>query len=247
MKINLLFSYLNYDELYFSSKTIVVIDVLRASSTIVTALNNGAREIIPVASVEFAVKISGGLFTGQTIIGGERNTKKVEGFTFGNSPLEYTEDKVSGKSIIFYTTNGSRAVVKAKFSENLFVASYLNLSAVAKHLAELGKDVEILCSGRGNAISLEDIICGGKLITEVQKFKEDISISDSSKAGISLNKSFGKNIKKMLKETEHGQILLENGFEEDIEYCGKLNMLDAIPVFSNNALRLLSSVRVTVG
>ena len=239
MKINVLFSHNNIDELYFTSKTAIVIDVLRASSTIVTALQNGAKEIIPVSSVEFAVKISGGLFTGQTLMCGERNTKKIEGFALGNSPLEFTEDIVSGKSIILYTTNGSRAVVKAKFSENLFVASFLNLSAVAKHLVEMKKDFEIVCSGRGNTISLEDIICSGKLITEVQKLIEDIQLSDSAKASISLNKSFGRNILKMLKETEHGQILIENGFEKDIEYCSKLNILEAIPTFTNNALRLL--------
>ncbi len=243
MKINVHFSHNNYDELFFASKTSVVIDVLRASSTIVTALQNGAKEIVPVASVEFAVKISGGLFTGQTIMCGERNTKKIEGFALGNSPLEFTEDRVAGKSIIFYTTNGSRAVVKAKFSENLYVTTYLNLSAVAKRLAEVDKDTEIICSGRGNGISLEDIICAGKLITEIQGLKESIELSDSSKASISLNKSFGKNIHKMLKETEHGQILIENGFEKDIEYCSKLNLLDAIPVFSNNALRLLSAIK----
>jgi 2-phosphosulfolactate phosphatase len=243
MKINVLFSHNNYDELFFASKTSVVIDVLRASSTIVTALHNGAKEIIPVASVEFAVKISGGLFTGQTLLCGERNTKKIEGFALGNSPLEFTEDKIAGKSIILYTTNGSKAVVKAKFSENLFVTTFLNLSAVAKKLIEIDKDTEIICSGRGNAISLEDIVCAGKLVSEVQKYKEEIELSDSSKASISLNKSFGKNIDKMLRETEHGQILIENGFENDIEYCSQLDLLEAIPVFSNNALKLLSSVK----
>ena len=243
MKINVLFSDNNYDELFFASKTSVVIDVLRASSTIVAALQNGAKEIIPVASVEFAVKISGGLFTGQTLMCGERNTKKIEGFALGNSPLEFTEDKIAGKSIILYTTNGSKAVVKAKFSENLFITTFLNLSAVAKKLIEVNKDTEIICSGRGNAISLEDIVCAGKLVSEIQKYKDEIELSDSSKASISLNKSFGKNIHKMLKETEHGQILIENGFEKDIEYCSKLDLLEAIPVFSNNALRLLSSVK----
>ena len=243
MKINVLFSHNNYDELFFASKTSVVIDVLRASSTIVAALQNGAKEIIPVASVEFAVKISGGLFTGQTLMCGERNTKKIEGFALGNSPLEFTEDKIAGKSIILYTTNGSKAVVKAKFSENLFITTFLNLSAVAKKLIEVNKDTEIICSGRGNAISLEDIVCAGKLVSEIQKYKDEIELSDSSKASISLNKSFGKNIHKMLKETEHGQILIENGFEKDIEYCSKLDLLEAIPVFSNNALRLLSSVK----
>ena len=246
MKINVIFSHHNYDELFFASKTSVVIDVLRASSTIVTALQNGAKEIIPVASVEFAVKISGGLFTGQTLLCGERNTKKIEGFALGNSPLEFTEDKIGGKSIILYTTNGSKAIVKAKFSGNLFITTFLNLSTVAKKLVEIEKDTEIICSGRGNAISLEDIVCAGKLVSEIQKYKEEIELSDSSKASISLNKSFGKNVHKMLKETEHGQILIENGFEKDIEYCSKLDLLEAVPVFTNNALRLLSAVKPVV-
>ena len=83
MKINTLFSYINTDELAYTGKTTVVIDVLRASTTIIQALQNGAREVIPVASVEFAVKVSGGMFGGQTLLGGERNTKKLEGFALG--------------------------------------------------------------------------------------------------------------------------------------------------------------------
>ena len=98
MKINVLFSPVSADELSFTGKTTVVIDVLRASSTIVTALQNGAREVIPVATVEFAVKVSGGMFGGQTLLGGERNTKKIEGFALGNSPLEYTPDSCRRKN-----------------------------------------------------------------------------------------------------------------------------------------------------
>ena len=105
MRVNVLFSPVITDELFFTGKTVVVIDVLRASTTIVAALQNGAREIVPVANVEFGVKISGGMFGGQTLLGGERNTRKVEGFALGNSPLEYTREVVSGKTIILYTTN----------------------------------------------------------------------------------------------------------------------------------------------
>ena len=94
MKLNVLFSPVNADELSFANKTTVVIDVLRASSTIINALSNGAKEVIPVATVEFAVKVSGGMFGGQTLLGGERNTKKIEGFALGNSPLEYSKDVV---------------------------------------------------------------------------------------------------------------------------------------------------------
>ena len=90
MKLNVFLSPVIVDELYFTGKTTVVIDVLRATSTIVTAINNGAKEVVPVASVEFAVKVSGGMFGGQTLLGGERNTKKIEGFALGNSCLLYT-------------------------------------------------------------------------------------------------------------------------------------------------------------
>jgi len=99
MKINTLLTPLSVDDLFFTKKNVVVIDVLRASTTIVTALSNGAKEIIPVGSVEFAMKISGDSFKGHTLLGGERNTKKIEGFALGNSPLEYVKDIVNGKSI----------------------------------------------------------------------------------------------------------------------------------------------------
>lgn len=238
MRINVLFSPVAADELYFAGKTSVAIDVLRATSTIVAALQNGAKEIIPVAAVEFAVKVSGGMFGGQTLLGGERNTKKIEGFALGNSPLEYTEEIVSGKSIILYTTNGTKAITKAKFSETLVTCSFNNISAISSFLIGLNKDVEIICAGKSNNFSMEDTACAGKLLSEMLKNKEDIELSDSARASIALSKSFGKNILKMLKETEHGQLLLENGFEEDLKYCSKLNNSEAIPYFSGNVLKL---------
>ncbi len=239
MKVNVFFNPLSVDELFFAGKTTVVIDVLRASSTIVAALQNGAREVIPVSSVEFAVKVSGGMFGGQTLMGGERNTKKIEGFALGNSPLEYTKEAIEGKTIVLYTTNGTRAVVKAKFSENLFICSFLNLSAVASHLISLDKNVEILCSGKANNFSMEDTICAGRLISELNKLKENIEISDSARASLALNKSFGKSILKMLLETEHGQILNENNFEEDIKFCSKLNTTDIIPYYTSNVIKVM--------
>src|SRR4030066_242814 len=167
MKINVLFSPLGADELSFTGRTTVVIDVLRASSTIVAALSNGAKEVVPVGTVEFAVKVSGGIFGGQALLGGERNTKKIEGFALGNSPSEYTKEVVNGKSIVFYSTNGSRAIVKAKYSANLFICSFNNLKALAKHLKKLNEDVIILCSGNNNFFSLEDSVCAGMLISEM--------------------------------------------------------------------------------
>lgn len=239
MKLNVFLSPVIIDELYFTGKTTVVIDVLRATSTIITAINNGAKEIVPVASVEFAVKVSGGMFGGQTLLGGERNTKKIEGFALGNSPFEYSKEVVDGKSIVFYTTNGTKAIAKAKYSEYLFGCAFLNISAVSNHLISLNTDVEIICSGRNNYFSLEDTVCAGMMISKLQTHIKDLELNDSAKASIVLYEKYGNDILSMLKNSDHGKILLENGFEADLEYCSKIDLFNIIPYYSNGVLKKL--------
>lgn len=240
MRANVLISPVNADELYFTGKTTVVIDVLRASTTIITALLNGAKEVVPVATVEFAVKVSGGMFGGQTLLCGERNTRKIEGFALGNSPIDYTADIVENKSIVFYTTNGSKAIVKAKFSKNLFIGSFINLKAIAEKIIELNGDIEILCAGNNNLFSMEDTVCAGRLIEELKAIDNKIELSDSARAALALSKTFGKNILKMLQETEHGKLLLENGYDEDLILCSNLNSVNIIPVLNGNVLKTLN-------
>jgi len=239
MKLDVLFSPVQADELFFTGKTTIVIDVLRASSTIITALTNGAKEVVPVGTIEFAVKVSGGIFGGQTLLGGERNTKKIEGFALGNSPTEYSKEIVSGKSIVFYSTNGSRAIVKAKYSANLFICSFNNLSAVANHLKQLNEDVIILCSGNNNFFSLEDSVCAGMLINELVNVNKNAGLTDSSKSALTLFKSFGKNIFRLLSETDHGELLITNGFESDLKACAELDSTEVIPYYSANVIKVL--------
>src|SRR3972149_2121514 len=244
MNLNVLFSPVHADELYFTDRNTVVIDVLRASSTLITALSNGAREVIPVGTVDFAVKVSGGMFGGQTLLGGERNTKKIEGFALGNSPFEYSKKIVENKSIVFFSTNGSKAIAKAKFSETLFVVSFSNLSAVAKHLLKMKKDVEILCAGNNSFFSLEDSVCAGMLIGEIKKHNHSVQLSDSSAAAFTLYERFGTNIFETLINSEHGKKLVENGFEKDVEYCSRYNITNNIPFFNGKALTLLKQDKV---
>jgi 2-phosphosulfolactate phosphatase len=244
MKINVIFSPTQVDELYFTGKITVVIDVLRATSTIIEALNNGAKEIIPVNSFEFAMKASGNLFGGNTLLGGERNTRKIDGFNLGNSPLEYSRNIVQGKSIILFTTNGSKAIVKARFSELLILCSFTNLLAVANYLSHLNKDVEILCSGRNEGFSLEDSICAGKIISKLEKLVGKLILTDPAKASLVLSKSYGEDIRKILIESEHGKILTENGFENDITYCSDINAIDLIPIYHEGVIKTHSEVLV---
>ena len=238
MKVNVLLSPNNVDELYFTGKTSVVIDVLRATSVIVQALNNGAKEVIPVGSIDFAMKISVNAHGGQTLLCGERNTKIIDGFDLGNSPQNYTKGVVHGKSIILFTTNGSKAIVKAKYSDNLFVTSFNNLSIIAEHLIKLDKDVEIIAAGSNGMFCMEDTICAGALIQKMQSLKEDIEITDAAKASLVLNEQFGSNVLEMLRESEHGKLLIENGFEDDLKFCAEIDNMPIIPFFKGGEIKL---------
>jgi 2-phosphosulfolactate phosphatase len=242
MKIDLCFSQAPLDEMQLRDKNVVVIDVLRSSTTVATALQNGAREIIPVGSIESAVKISGSLFGDVTLRGGERNGKIIQGFNLGNSPLEYSEAMVRGKSIIFCTTNGSVAMVKSRYARTMAVAGFVNMSAIVDFVRSLQSDVLILCAGRPpvtGGFSLEDAVCGGMLIQRLSENKSDnVELTDPALAAKSLYKSFGRSVLKMLKNTEHGRYLIEIGLEEDIKLCAQIDAVQNVPVLSGTSIKL---------
>ena len=242
MKIDLSFSAGQFDDLQLRDKNIVVLDVLRASSTITVALNNGAREVIPVASIESAVKISGSLFGEVTLRGGERNGKMIEGFNLGNSPLEYSESAVKGKSIIYCTTNGSVALAKSRYARALIVGSFLNLTTVVEFVKEENKDFLFICAGRINTIgyfSLEDAVCAGMMIQKLMKVESlELNLSDSAKAAHALYKTFGRSILKMLKTSEHGKFLIEIGYADDLKICAAVDSVPVLPVQIENKIKL---------
>lgn len=235
MKIITLLSPLNVEELYFTNKTTVVIDVLRATTSIVTAIANGAKDIIPVGSIEFAMKVSGDTFSGQTLLAGERNTKKIEGFSLGNSPLEYKSETVDGKTIVLFTTNGSKAIVKAKYSNLLFISSFLNADSIAKCISKK-EEVVILCSGNNGLFSFEDSVCAGDLINEIKSLGIDLELDDASKTCLFLYDKNKKRLNKMLAETEHGRKLIEGGFSEDIEFASQKNIFDIVPSYQKGTI-----------
>lgn len=240
MKINVLLSPNNVDDLYFTGKTTVVIDVLRATSVILKALESGAKEVIPVGSIDFAMKISVNSHGGQTLLCGERNTKIIEGFDLGNSPLEYTEERISGKSIILFTTNGSKAIVKAKYSDKVLVASFNNLSKIATHLVKLENDIEVISSGANGIFCLEDTICAGALVKQMLGIKSNIELTDATNASLVLNEKYGSNIKMMMQNCQHGKLLMENGFSEDIDFCSTIDNIPLIPYFTGGEIKLLA-------
>jgi 2-phosphosulfolactate phosphatase len=227
------------DELGLRDKTIVVVDVLRASTTIVTALKNGAKEVIPVSTVERAVKISGHLFGDVILLGGERNGKMIEGFSLGNSPLEYTEEKVKGKSIIFSSTNGSQAIEKARYAKEMVVCGFVNISTVADALRSFKSDFIVLCAGNNGGFSIEDSVCAGMLLQKIATGKNaDLSLSDASQAAVVLHKGYSRSLLKMLRNSEHGKYLAEIGYADDLEVCAGVDSIPVLPQLVGNVIKL---------
>ncbi len=247
MRVELFFTPHQVDEMYLREKTVVVIDVLRASTTIARALYNGAKEIIPVTTVEAAMKIVGNLSGAVTLLGGERNGKMIEGFNLGNSPLEYTEERVKGKSIVFSSTNGAQAMVKARHAKDMVLCGFVNLSVAVEFLQATDRDVTILCSGRAGDFSIEDTVCAGMLISKLmESVGKPIECGDAGNAAITLYKSVNKSIPKMLARSQHGQYLTEIGFGDDLRVCAEIDSIPVLPLQQGNVVKLKAAEKVSL-
>jgi 2-phosphosulfolactate phosphatase len=221
-----------------SKKTIVVIDVLRATSVIIEALFQGAIEVIPVTTVEEAARLAKTFPRGSTLLGGERGSRKIQGFDFGNSPSEYTPEKVRGKRLILTTTNGTRAFHSVAAAEDVLVASFLNGTAVAEGSLQLDRDILIFPSGDEGAFSLEDVVCGGMLIDLMaRKSHAAIGLTDASSSARILYQRFEGSLLEAFRLSSHGKDLDALGLGEDLFYCARTDVTDLVPTFRNGVIR----------
>jgi len=211
---------------------IVVIDVLRATSAICAAFDNGVKAVIPVATIEEAKAYQDKGY----LVGAERLGQIVEGFDFGNSPFSYMTEEVRGQEVVLSTTNGTRAIDLAKDAEIVVIGSLLNLDALCKWLEKQDKHILCLCSGWQNKFNLEDTICAGAIteyLINTGKFKSD---EDSSIAAKYLYISAKDNYMGYLKSSSHRRRLKNLNLNEDIKYCLTPNQSTAIPVLKDGKL-----------
>lgn len=236
------------DELTFKGKNVIIIDILRATSTMTVALANGAKEIIPAESISIAARIARG--SNYSLLCGERGSKIVEGFDLGNSPFDYKQEKINGKSLIFSTTNGTISIAKSKLAKSCVLASFLNLSKVIEYIKELNEDVTLICSGKLNNFCIEDAVCAGVIIRKLMEYDKSMEISDPEfavmKLGKSLAMSAGKiapeKILEMLKNSEHGKYLSSLGFEKDLEFCSNVDSYPYLPMFAKGVIKMKDKI-----
>ncbi len=214
-----------------TDETVVVIDVLRATSTIVEALANGARAVFPVTTADEAVRIAQNIGRDQALLCGERRSVRIEGFDLGNSPLEFTKERVSGRPLVMTTTNGTAALAAVAAVKNTLIASLLNVGAVAAEVAEAGGGgVAIVCAGRERRFALEDAVCAGALIRGIQeRLAGPHRWNDAALASVQLARRHLPRIAATLRRTTAGRQLIEEGFEADLAFCAQLDLYDLVP------------------
>jgi 2-phosphosulfolactate phosphatase len=221
-----------YPLFHKDNATVVVIDILRATSAITTAFYNGVAKMIPVATVEEALHYKNqGL-----IVAAERNGEIVEGFDLGNSPFGYMNSKVKGKTIAITTTNGTQAIEAAKQARKVLVGSFLNLDAIIEHLRAENKDVLLLCAGWKNKFNLEDTLFAGAVADALISKYDFTTTCDSAIAAGQLYHLAKHDLYEFLSLSSHRNRLQKLNLERDIKYCLTPNQCPVIPVMENGAL-----------
>lgn len=225
----------SFQEDELRGKTAVVIDVLRASSTIVTAINNGARGVIPVADMAAASTISQNLDSPHYLLCGEKDGKKIEDYDLGNSPLEYTSDVIKNKTIILNTTNGTKALMRCSLAEEVMVGCFLNLRKIVEVLKQK-EEIVLVCAGWRGRLSLEDLLCAGNIIYELTDGKLPDSARDGAKVAFGLYEKFGNDIEETVQTSNHAVRLRNIVGSEDISFCCRTNAMDVLPLMDDRII-----------
>lgn len=218
----------------------IVIDVLRASTTICVAISSGAQAILPSPSVEEAAELFQALPRSIRLLGGERHGIRQPGFDVGNSPLEYLPDVVEGKIISFTTSNGTQALHFVREADSIYIGSFMNMQSLASYIADKHTspdlDVTIICAGSNGHFSLEDAVCAGGYAGYLQAFMQEAVLTDSAVAAEQLFSVYTEDLLDFLHNTSHGKYLDSLGFSDDIECAADLNSLDVVPVLSGDSI-----------
>ncbi len=223
----------------------VVIDVLRATTSIAAILENGCAAIYPCASPGAARALARGLRhrhgPGEILLGGEQDGKPIEGFDAGNSPLEYTSERIGGKMLAFSTSNGTGTLAAVQGCGEVFTAAFVNITAAAKRAGRLlranpGRTLLIACAGREGAYCEEDAVAAGVLLRILSGKAAPLALSDAARAALRLAEGAERDLEKMLLRSWWGKHLCALGLGDDVSFCGRKDVTSVVPVLAGGAI-----------
>jgi 2-phosphosulfolactate phosphatase len=241
MRIDVFFDPVGVNPAEVQGKTVVVLDVLRATTTITVALYHGARAVLPAASTEEALRIAQNLERDDVVLAGERKSQRIPGFALGNSPLEFTPDAVRGKTIVITTTNGTPALIAAQGARDVIVGAAVNFALVVERcraaLAQHGELV-ILCAGRERQFALEDAFAAGRLAKVLlpEGGLRAVEVNDGALAALELARHYGERWLRAFRASSHGRELAALGFREDVTACATEDTHPILPLYADRRI-----------
>jgi 2-phosphosulfolactate phosphatase len=215
----------------------VVIDVLRAATTMIHALAAGCTAVRPCAEVEEARTLADSMRAGRVLLGGERDGLPLSGFDLGNSPREYTGQTCRGRTLVLTTTNGIRALLRAAEAERVLLAGFVNYSAVCEQLRQDGRPIHLVCAGTAGTIALEDTLLAGALVDFLSESGE-IRLNDSARLAWDCFDNHGRVLLGALQISRGGTHLRQLGFEEDIHTAAQVDLFHLVPELRRDPLRV---------
>jgi 2-phosphosulfolactate phosphatase len=223
-------------------RTVFVIDILRATTTMCAALDHGAKALLPVASTEEALRLAQTIGSTDVLLAGEKNSVRIPGFHLGNSPLEMTESTVRSKTLIVTTTNGTKALLAAQGAAAVYAACAANLTLAAEKVHEALErdgDVLVVCAGRDGSFSLDDAYCAGRLAAAaLNSRKPRRGLNDAAIASLDLVRRYGDRWERPLSYSRAGRELIRLGFRDDVLDAARLDAYPVLPHFHERRVTL---------
>jgi 2-phosphosulfolactate phosphatase len=229
-----------------AGRLVAIVDVLRASTTVATALGNGAKTVIPVEGADEVILRSKEFARSEIRLAGEQKMLSVAGFDLGNSPQSFTAEVVRGKTILLTTTNGTRALLGVQGARDIVVASYVNFTAVLtlmKVAASSNTDIAIICAGEEGSFTLEDAACAGRYVRAIPKRADSVVVNDAASASVLIERKYGDNIAKVFKESVHGKALEAAGFGDDLAAAAQVDSYPVVPIYQDRQITKLGPER----
>lgn len=237
MNVELYLTPAPFVEANLENKVVVVIDVLRSSTSICAALMAGAKGVIPTDGPGEAGELRSKLGGENTVLAGERDGIRIDNFELGNSPSEFTKESVDGKFVIMTTTNGTAMFKKTAKSSAVLAGGLVNASKIAEKMAASEKDMIIACSGREGNFSIEDTLCGGLLIDLLSsKYKVEHKLNDAAMIAFQLYQKNVSNLRETIEKGEHAQFLTSLGYQQDVSMATLIDSMPVRPVLKDGRL-----------
>lgn len=217
-------------------RTAVVVDVLRATTSIVAAFQHGCRSILPVASPEEARRVREA--APEALLAGEQGGERIPGFDLGNSPRDFSREAVAGRDLILTTSNGTKALRAVGGGRIVAIGAFLNRAAVGDWLAAQEVDSLIVCSGSEGGFSLEDAVCAGAIVDRVAGATGPVRLGDAARACQALWAHFRSDLPGLLRGTDWGRRIVALELEADVKVCARLDVTDVVPRMEEGRITL---------